>query len=76
MAAWFVLPPPVPAFFLIFWYGDAPRPFVEWLTTFILVPMVTALFAILSYALLRFGRACRKYADQEVHIDKSGETPC
>lgn len=73
-SAWIVLAFGVVVGFLIFRYGDAPRPFVEWLTAFILAPMVTAMFVIMGYALLRFGRACRKYESQDVHIDKSGET--
>jgi hypothetical protein len=62
MFAWIVLAFGVAVGFLIFRYGDAPRPFVEWLTAYVLAPMVATMFAFMGYALLRFGRACRKYA--------------
>ena len=66
IAAWIVLALTVAAFSFIFRYGDAPRPIVEWLTAYVLAPMVAVMFTIMGYAMLRFGRACRKYAAQNV----------
>jgi hypothetical protein len=74
VAAWFALALGVAAFSFIFRYGDAPRPFVEWLTAYVLAPIVAVMFAILGYAMLRFGRACRSSAAQNVRTKKSDET--
>ena len=75
-AAWIVLALGAAAFLLICWYGDAPRPFVDWLNAFVLSPLVVVMLAIVAYGLVRFRRACREVSGDGSGINNSDETHC
>lgn len=56
-AMWLVLALCLPVLACVFWYGDAPRPFVDRMNSMI-APVILVAFVILGSAMWRFRQRC------------------